>query len=63
MTNRFSASSSDGSTSKEPCSCGHDYEDHESAGDGMLPLCFFCGCTGWRRSPNWVRRLRRDSSE
>lgn len=61
MIGRFSVSSSGGSTS-DPCSCRHEYDDHISSGDGMLPLCIFCGCTGWRPVPFWVRRLIRDES-
>lgn len=58
MIEHFSVSSSGGSAS-EPCSCKHERDDHISSRDGMLPLCIFCGCTGWRPVPFWVKEIMR----
>lgn len=63
MTDRFSGSSTGRSIYDLPCSCSHEQEAHISEGDGMLPLCIFCGCTGWRPVPSWIQRIKDGTSK
>lgn len=46
----------------QECVCGHDFDDHESAGDGMLPLCAWCGCIGPKGIPDWIQKMRKNAA-
>lgn len=40
------------------CTCGHEFDDHESVAEGSLPMCVFCPCLAPKEVPSWIQKLR-----